>query len=89
MFFICAAISQDLLRSEFSKPQEEQDIKKFNLYVNLVIDLALRESFIDRQLEKLFLSANDMNVISDYYYLVANMLRFKVSLCKSSSLHSV
>lgn len=79
MFFICAAISGDLLRSEFSKPQEEQDIKKYNLYVNLFIDLALRESFIDRQLEKLFLSANDMNVISNYYYLVANMLRFKVS----------
>lgn len=51
----------------------------FNLYINLIIDLAKKEKFIDLQLEKILLSANDMNVISDYYYLAADMLRLNVS----------
>lgn len=78
--FICAAIVQNLIHSEFAKPLEEQGIGRHNLYVNLIIDLALKEKFVEKQLEKILLSATDMNVISDYYYLVANLLRFKVRL---------
>lgn len=77
--FVLAAVAQDLLWSEFRKPHDEQSLKSLNLYVNLTIDLALREPFIERQLERLLLSANDMEVLSDYYYLVANVLRLKVS----------
>lgn len=77
--FICAAIAMDLLQSEFSKPREKQTLSKFSLYINLIINLAQREKFIDRQLETLFLSPNGMNVSSDYFYLVSNMLRLKVS----------
>lgn len=69
----------DLLQSEFSKPREKQTLTKFNLYINLIIDLAQHEEFIDRKLETLFLSPNGMNVSSDYFYLVSNMLRLKVS----------
>lgn len=77
--FICAAIAMDLLQSEFSKPREKQTLSNFSLYINLIIDLAKHEEFIDRQLETLFLSPNGMNVSSDYFYLVSNMLRLKVS----------
>lgn len=77
--FVCAAIMQDLLQSEFTKPITEQLPDRFNLYLNLLVDLALQENFIDRQLEKLILSATDLNVASDYYYLAANLLRLKVS----------
>lgn len=77
--FVCAGIGQDLIQSELAKPLEQQSILTFNLYVNLLIDLAAKEEFVDRQLEKILLSANDMNVTSDYYYFVANLLRLKVS----------
>lgn len=77
--FVCAAIMQDLLQSEFAKPIGEQSPARYNLYLNLLVELALQENFIDRQLEKLILSATDLNVASDYYYLAANLLRLKVS----------
>lgn len=83
--FISAAIVQDLLQSEFVKPRERQSISTLNLYVNLLLDLAEKENSIDRQLEKILLSANNMNVISDYYYLVANLLRLKVSLIQEKT----
>lgn len=52
----------------------------FNLYLNLIVALARQEDYVDRQLEKLFLSACDMEVISEYYYLAANVLREKVKI---------
>lgn len=87
--FISAAIVQDLLQSEFVKPREQQSISTLNLYVNLLLDLAEKENSIDRQMEKILLSANNMNVISDYYYLVANLLRLKVSLIKEKTVSGV
>lgn len=79
---------QDLLQSEFAKPIGEQSPARYNLYLNLLVELALQENFIDRQLEKLILSATDLNVASDYYYLAANLLRLKVG-CVDSSLRLV
>lgn len=80
--YICAAIAQDLLLSEFARPMNEQNFENLNLFVNITVDLALNEVEIEKKLEKIFLCANDMNVLSDYYYLVANVLRFKVSFSK-------
>lgn len=77
--FIRSAIAQDLFRTEFAKPKDEQNLSNFNLYGNLIIDLALQEPFVSAQLDRIFLSANSMDVISDYYYMIANMLMFKVS----------
>ena len=77
--FICAAIAQDLLQSEFVLPREQQNIENLNLYVNLIIDLANKEKNFERNLSKILLCANEMNVNSDFYYLAANMLRLKVS----------
>lgn len=77
--FICAAILQDLFQSVFKKPREQQKILMFSLYIKLIIHLAKKQKFIDLQLEKILLSATDMNVISEYYYLAADMLRLNVS----------
>lgn len=77
--FICAVIIQELLSSEFQSPRDEQNLTNLNLYINLLIDLAQRERLIDSKLDKILLSANDMEVNSDYYYLAANLLRLKVS----------
>jgi hypothetical protein len=78
--FVCAAITQELLFSEFKSPRHQQNTANLNLYINLIIDLAQQERLIDRKLEKIFLSATDMDVSSDYYYLAANLLRLKVSV---------
>lgn len=83
--FICAAITQELLvSSEFKSPRS---IVELNLYINLIIDLAQRERLIDSKLEKIILSATDMAVSSDYFYLAANLLRLKVSFIKVSAVH--
>ncbi|XP_070497376.1 uncharacterized protein [Chironomus tepperi] len=69
---------EDLLHCEFQKIKLEQDIKNFNLYIQQLIDLAYHEKTIDENMERILLSASDMNVISDYYYLAATQLRLQM-----------
>jgi hypothetical protein len=76
--FICAAIAQDLLLTEFTRPMEEQSLENLNLFVNIIVDLAVAQPEVNGKLERVFLCANNMNVSSDFYYMVANILRFKV-----------
>ena len=77
--FICSAMAQDLLLTEISRPTEEQSLENLNLFVNTIVDLAINNDDVNKKLERIFLCANDMKITSDYYYLVANVLRFKVS----------
>ncbi|CRK96013.1 CLUMA_CG009453, isoform A [Clunio marinus] len=78
--FICICIAQDLLKSEYEKPLQEQNLKNYNLYVNLIVDLAMQDKFANDELRKVLLSAvsYDMNVLSSFYYLAADVLRFKM-----------
>lgn len=76
---ICAIIAEDLIQSELAKPRDQQSLHNFNLYINLIVTLAQREPFIDRQFKTIFLCATNMEVLSGYYYLVSNILRLKVS----------
>ncbi|KAL7049656.1 hypothetical protein ACKWTF_003804 [Chironomus riparius] len=69
---------EHLLYCEFQKLKPEQDIKNFNLYLQQLIDLAYHEKTIDENMERIILSASDMNVISDYYYLAATQLRLQM-----------
>jgi len=71
---------EDLLYCEFQKLKPEQDIKNYNLYLQQLIDLAYHEETIDANMERVILSASDMNVISDYYYLAATQLRLQVCI---------
>jgi hypothetical protein len=75
---IAAACIEDLLHSEFRKGRLLQNVKSFNLYITYLIELVIHDETIERNLERIILSAEDMNVISDYYYLVATLLRLKV-----------
>jgi hypothetical protein len=77
---IAVACIEELLRCEFEKGRLKQSIHLFHLYLSLLIDLASRDELIFASLEKYILNANDMNVISDYYYLASMLLRIKVSL---------
>ena len=74
---------EHLLYCEFQKLKPEQDIKNFNLYLQQLIDLAYHEKTIDENMERIILSASDMNVISDYYYLAATQLRLQVCIILS------
>lgn len=76
---IAAACIEDLLRCEFEKGRLGQDIRRFHLYLSYLIDIADHDSVVRANLEEMILSANDMNVISDYFYLAAMLLRIKVS----------
>lgn len=69
----------ELMQSEFRKPRHEQSLDNLDLYANVVIDLAIQDSLMDRQLEKIFLSSSSMDIPGDYFYLIANLLRHKVS----------
>jgi hypothetical protein len=71
---------EDLLYCEFQKLKPEQDIKNYNLYLQQLIDLAYHEKSIEENMERVVLSASDMNVISDYYYLAATQLRLQVRI---------
>lgn len=75
---IAAACIQDLLRCEFKKGRLKQDIHFFHLYLSHLIDLATKDKAIGDNLEKIILSATDMDVLSDYYYLAATLIRIKV-----------
>jgi hypothetical protein len=77
---IAAACIEELLRCEFSKPRLSQDIHFFHFYLHHLLDLAKYSKSLRDDLERIILSASDMNVISDYYYLAATLLRFKVNL---------
>lgn len=77
-FRIAAACIEDLLRCEFEKGRLGQKIERFHLYLSYLIDLADHDSVIEANLEEIILSANDMNVMSDYFYLAAMLLRIKV-----------
>lgn len=75
---IAVACIEELLRCEFEKGRLKQSIRSFHLYLSLLIDLALKDELILASLEKYILIANDMNVVSDYYYLASMLLRIKV-----------
>lgn len=75
---IAVACVEELLRCEFAKGRLNQDIHFFHFYLAHLIDLAKNNKSIQDDLERIILSASDMNVISDYYYLAATLIRFKV-----------
>lgn len=77
---IAASCVEELLRCEFAKGRFEQNIRFFHFYLYHLTDLAAHDSIVKNDLERIILSASDMNVISDYYYLAATTLRFKVTL---------
>jgi hypothetical protein len=76
---IAVACIQELLRCEFEKGRLKQNIHMFHLYLSLLLDLAYSDEITFASLEKFILSARDMNVLSDYYYLASMLLRIKVS----------
>jgi hypothetical protein len=57
---------------------EEHSLENLNLFVNIIVDLAVAQPEVNGKLERIFLCANNMNVSSDFYYMAANILRFKV-----------
>lgn len=71
---------EELLHCEFQKSKPQQDIKNYNLYLQQLIDLSFHETTIGENMDRILLSANDMNVISDYYYLAATQLRLQVCI---------
>lgn len=75
---IAAACVEDLLRCEFAKGRLNQDIYFFHFYLSHLMNLAKFNKAIRDDLERVILSASDMDVISDYYYLAATLLRLKV-----------
>lgn len=75
---IAVACIEDLLRCEFEKGRLNQDIRLFQHYLSYLIDIAAHDNVVRDNLEEIILSANDMNVISDYFYLAAMILRLKV-----------
>lgn len=75
---IAAACAEELLRCEFGKGRIKQNINFFHYFLSHLIDLAEFDKKVKDDLERIILSASDMNVISDFYYLAATLLRFKV-----------
>lgn len=75
---IAAACIEELLRCEFAKGRFNQDIYFFHFYLAHLMDLAKFNKAIRDDMERVILSASDMDVISDYYYLAATLLRLKV-----------
>lgn len=75
---IAAACIEELLRCEFAKGRFEQNIHFLHFYLCHLMDLAVHDMIVKEDLERIILSASDMDVISDYYYLAATTLRFKV-----------
>ena len=76
---ISAAFIEELLKCEFQKGRLKQNIHFFHIYLYYLIDLAMYDMVVDADLERIILSTSDMNVISDYYYLAATLLRILVS----------
>lgn len=77
--FIVVEIIRDLLHIEFQKPQSQQSIEKFNMYLNIFLSIANHESFEVDKLENVFFYVKHTDVTSDYYYLIANLIRVRVS----------
>lgn len=48
------------------------------MYVQQLIELALNYKTVEKNLEDILLCANDMNVISEYYYLAASQVRLQM-----------
>lgn len=78
--FIVVEIIRDLLHIEFQKPRSKQSIENFNMYLNIFLSIADQESFEVDKLENIFFSVKHTDVISDYYFLIANLIRERVSL---------
>lgn len=77
---IAAACLEELLKSEFEKGKLRQDIRFFHFYLYLLMELTSKaDQPVKDDMERIILSAANMNVISDYYYLAAMLLRLKVN----------
>ena len=78
--FVVVEIIRDLLHIEFQKPRNKQSVVRFNMYLNIFLSIAKQESFKVDTLENVFFSMKHTDVISDYYFLIANLIRVRVSI---------
>ena len=78
--FIVVEIVRDLLYIEFQKPRSKQNVLKFNMYLNIFLSIANQETFGVDKMENILFSVKHTDVISDYYFLIANLIRDRVSL---------
>lgn len=80
---IAEGFLEDLLQKEFRKKKAHQNIKNYNVIISKISEVAANPLAKPHfNLERLVLSATT-EVISEYYYLVATHLRFKMPVANN------
>lgn len=78
--FVKLEIFKSLLREEFKLKRNQQNLQNYNLYLNILLENAKTDEFINTSLEEIILNAINVCVISEYYYLAADLIRKAVKL---------
>lgn len=78
--FVKLEIFKSLLREEFKLKRNQQSLENYNLYLNILLENAKTDDYISTSLEEVILNAINVCVISEYYYLAADLIRKAVNI---------